>query len=86
MCLKLKEKRSIKISLVDSMNLLNDNLSNLSKDYNVKTTKGYFPYSKVNKDNLNYEGLTPHISYYNSNIDKDWYYSTLSLWKLRVKP
>jgi DNA polymerase type B, organellar and viral len=77
--IKLKENRYIKISLVDSMNLLNANLSKLSKDYNVNTTKGYFPYSFVNKHNLNYEGLTPHISYYNSNIDTDWYYSTLSL-------
>lgn len=82
--IKLKENRYIKISLVDSMNLLNANLSKLSKDYNVNTTKGYFPYSFVNKHNLNYEGLTPHISYYNSNIDTDWYYSTLSLnWNLR---
>jgi DNA polymerase family B len=82
--IKLKENRSIKISLVDSLNLLNDNLSKLSKDYNVKTTKGYFPYSFVNKHNLNYEGLTPHISYYNSNVDKDWYYSTLSLnWNMK---
>lgn len=66
------------------MNLLNDKLDKLSEDYNVKTKKGYFPYSFLNKHNLNYEGLTPHISYYNSNIDKDWYYSTLSLnWNLR---
>ena len=82
--IRLKENRSIKISLVDSMNLLNDKLEKLSEDYNVKTKKGYFPYSFVNKYNLNYEGLTPHISYYNSNIDKIWYYSTLSLnWNLR---
>jgi hypothetical protein len=74
-----KETRSIKISLVDSMNLLNDKLEKLSDDYNVTTKKGYFPYSFVNKHNLSYEGLTPHISYYNSNLDKDWYYSNLSL-------
>jgi DNA polymerase type B, organellar and viral len=82
--IKSKENRSIKIYLVDSMNLLNDKLSKLSKDYDVNTTKGYFPYSFVNKHNLNYEGLTPHISYYNSNLDTDWYYSTLSLnWNLK---
>ena len=77
--IKSKENRSIKISLVDSMNLLNNKLSKLYKDYNVKNTKGYFPYSLVNKHNLNYEGLTPHISYFNSNIDTVWFYSTLSL-------
>ena len=82
--IRSKENRSIKISLVDSMNLLNDKLEKLSEDYNVKTKKGYFPYSLGNKHNLNYEGLTPHISYYNSNIDKEWYYSTLALnWNLR---
>jgi len=69
--IKLKENRSIKISLVDSMNLLNDKLDNLSNDYKVPTKKGYFPYYFLNKHNLNYEGLTPHISYYNPNIDTD---------------
>jgi hypothetical protein len=35
-------------------------------------------YSFVTKQYLKYEVFTPHISYYNSNIAKYFYYSTLS--------
>lgn len=71
---KLKQSQNgkyIKISFVDSLNLINGSLDQLSKDYNVKTKKGYFPYSFVNKNNLNYEGIAPNIEHYNSNVDKN---------------
>jgi hypothetical protein len=42
-----------KKSFVDSLNLLNSNLDKLCKDFNVKTSKGIYPYYLINKDNLN---------------------------------
>jgi len=66
---KLKNIKQIKISFVDSLNLLNSSLADLCKDYNVETSKGIFPYAFVNKNNLNYVGPTPNIEYYNNNID-----------------
>jgi DNA polymerase type B, organellar and viral len=86
---KNKNHINIKISFVDSMNLLEGSLDKLSKDYQVTTSKGIFPYLFVNKYNLNYIGPSPHISYYNEDIDKNEYYKTLSVgvgvynWNLR---
>jgi DNA polymerase type B, organellar and viral len=77
----------IKISLVDSLNLLNSSLDKLCTDYNVVTSKGIFPYSFVKKDNLNYVGPTPDIKFYNKNIDIALYNSSLSTnWNLREEP
>ena len=69
--IKIKKKTSnksefIKISIVDSLNLLNNSLDKLTKDFNVNIKKGIFPYNFVNKDNLNYVGNTPDMIYYNN--------------------
>jgi hypothetical protein len=69
---KIKTKK-IKISFVDSLNILNGKLETLCEDFSVSTTKGIFPYSFVNKDNLDYIGPTPDISYYNTKINKALY-------------
>ena len=71
--LKIINKKIIKISFVDSLNILNDKLEKLCEDFGVSITKGLFPYSFVNKDNLVYIGPTPDISYYNKNIKVDLY-------------
>ena len=65
---KLKKARYIKISFVDSLNLLNNSLKKLANDFNVETKKGNFPYNFVNKHNLNYIGKKPSKYYYNNNI------------------
>ena len=55
---------SIKISFVDSLNLLNSSLNKLATDFNVDTKKGKFPHSFVNKYNLNYIGNKPDYQYF----------------------
>ena len=62
----------IKISFVDSLNLLNNSLSKLSIDFNVEHKKGFFPYTFVNKNNLNYIGNKPDISYYEKISDLEY--------------
>jgi hypothetical protein len=68
--LKKKKEKDIKIAFVDSLNILNSKLAQLCIDYNVETIKGIFPYSFVNKDNLNYIGPVPDIKFYKNNIDQ----------------
>lgn len=63
--IKQKNNKYIKITFVDSLNILPGSLRNLAKDFNVINQKGYFPYSFVNKNNLNYKGETPDIKYFN---------------------
>ena len=64
--------RAIKISFVDSYNLLHSSLAKLAIDFNVKTQKGYFPYEFVSRNNLNYIGSIPDFSYY-KNTPKEIY-------------
>lgn len=52
----------------------------------VSITKGIFPYSFVNKDNLDYIGPTPDISYYNTKVKKDLYNETkIYNWSLKIE-
>ena len=62
---KVSSRKFIKITLVDSLNILSFNLEKLAKDFKVNTLKGYFPYFFVNKTNLNYIGETPDIKFFN---------------------
>jgi len=59
--IRTKKSKTIKISLVDSLNLLNSNLDKLAKDFKVETKKGNFPHFFVTKKNLNYIGNKPDI-------------------------
>lgn len=61
-----------KITIVDSYNLLNSGLFNLSRSFDIDITKGYFPHKFVKRDTLNYVGNTPSINYWN-NISNDEY-------------
>ena len=82
--LKIIKNKIIKISFVDSLNILNDKLEKLCEDFGVSVTKGIFPYSFVNKDNLDYIGPTPDISYYNKKVQKDLYNENkVSNWSLK---
>jgi len=65
-----------KITFVDSLNLLPDNLDNLSKSFGSKTKKGILPYTFIRYNTLNYVGNTPPIEYYkvkNKIIELDEY-------------
>jgi hypothetical protein len=68
--IKLSNKKYIKITFLDSLNYFNNKESNsldaLSKDFEVGIEKGYFPYTFVTKNKLNYIGETPSISHYKS--------------------
>ena len=48
-----------KIILLDSLQLIPGSLDKILKSFNCDTQKGYFPYSFVNKNNLNYIGVKP---------------------------
>lgn len=68
---KLNNK-TIKISLVDSLNLLNFSLDKLTQDLNQEVKKGKFPHSFVSINTLNYIGNKPDIIYYDG-ISEDNY-------------
>ncbi len=66
----LNKFKTIKISFVDSLNLLNLSLEKLTKEFNVDVRKGKFPHVFVNKNTLNYIGNKPDIHFYdNMNIN-----------------
>lgn len=78
-----KKSKTIKISFVDSLNLLNSNLDKLAKDFNVATKKGHFPHLFVKKHNLNYIGNKPDISYYNNISEKEYNSLKKNNWDLK---
>nr|QWO71369.1 DNA polymerase [Termitomyces sp. T123] len=84
--LKTINSNIIKITFVDSYNILNNSLEKLCNDFSVTTKKGIFPYLFVNKDNLEYIGPTPDISFYNSNVNVELYNKNkVSNWSLKTE-
>lgn len=82
--IKTINKKVIKISFFDSINILENSLEKLCSDFGVSTTKGIFPYRFVNKDNLEYIGPIPDISFYNKNVNMDIYNeSIVPNWSLK---
>ena len=65
--IKDSDKTQYSITLRDSMLILPSSLSKLAKDFNIKTGKGIFPYSFVNKNNLDYKGCIPEFKYFDNN-------------------
>jgi len=43
--------------------MIKGSLRDIAKSFNCEKQKGYFPYSFVNKDNLNYVGSIPEYSF-----------------------
>jgi DNA polymerase type B, organellar and viral len=81
---KIINQKKVKIKLVDSLNILNNSLENLCNDFKVNSKKGIFPYSFVNKNNLNYVGDTPSIEFFNQSVKLELYNSfKKSDWSLR---
>lgn len=56
--------RPIKITFIDSSNLLRGRLRDLCEAFGLESGKGYFPYSFVKSNRLNYIGKTPEYSYW----------------------
>jgi len=61
-----------KIYLFDSYLILPSSLRTLSAKYKVADPKGFFPYNFVNENNLDYIGITPSISLFNSISDIEY--------------
>ena len=67
---KENKYRYIKISFVDSLNLLNLSLDKLTREFNIEIRKGNFPHTFVNRNTLNYIGNKPDYKFYeNLNIN-----------------
>lgn len=65
----INPKKTNKIIFKDSYLLLKNSLRQLGNDFKVDRLKGYFPYSFVNENNLNYVGKLPEYIYYPENLD-----------------
>lgn len=69
---KENKYKYIKISFVDSLNLLNLSLDKLTQEFNIDIRKGNFPHTFVKKNTLNYVGNKPDYHFYD-NLDIDKY-------------
>lgn len=79
---KLNNK-TIKISLVDSLNLLNFSLDKLTQDLNQEVKKGKFPHSFVSINTLNYIGNKPDIIYYDGISEDNYNLIPKNNWDLK---
>lgn len=69
-----------RITIIDSLNLLNQSLDKLCKSFDVEVVKGNFPHKFVSRNTLNYVGNTPSIDYwdnislsnYNELVKPNW--------------
>jgi hypothetical protein len=63
---------SMKIYLLDSLNLINGSLDSIAKSFKLTSNKTDFPYAFININTLFYKGLIPSDKYWKSrNIDID---------------
>jgi DNA polymerase type B, organellar and viral len=60
-----KNKKKIKISILDSCLILPFNLDKLGKVFKCETNKSIFPYKFINEMNILYEGKIPDYKYFN---------------------
>lgn len=77
--------RYFKISFVDSLNLLNLSLDNLTKEFNINSRKGKFPHSFVNRNNLNYTGNKPDLCYYDNLNFNEYNEIPKNNWNLKLE-
>ena len=71
------------ITLLDSLQLITGSLNNILKSFNCNTQKGYFPYSFVTKDKLNYIGEKPSKDFYKNISDSGYLAISNDNWDLR---
>jgi hypothetical protein len=67
-----KDNNKYKIEMLDSYLILPSSLKTLGLKYKVKDLKGYFPYSFVNENTLDYIGPTPSISLFGEISDEEY--------------
>jgi DNA polymerase type B, organellar and viral len=77
------KNRYIKISFVDSINILNASLDKLTKEFNVEFRKGKFPHSFVNRNTLNYIGDKPSIFFYDNINHTEYDMISQNNWDLK---
>ena len=71
------------IVMYDSYLILPASLKKLAITFKVDNLKGIFPYSFVNKDNLNYFGELPSFSYFNDLTEIEYNNIRKDQWSLR---
>jgi hypothetical protein len=73
---KLEHKKIIRITLMDSLNILDSSLRELSKVFNCKTEKGSYPYKLIEKlgisKGLEYKGEVPAKEYFENISNQDY--------------
>ena len=80
---KENKYRYIKISFVDSLNLLNLSLDKLTKEFNIEIKKGVFPHSFVNRNTLNYIGNKPSFHFYDNITLSEYNKISIKNWNLK---
>jgi len=78
-----KENNKTKISIFDSYLILPSSLRTLALKYKVNNLKGYFPHNFVNENNLNYEGITLDINFFNDISIQEYEGVISNYWNLR---
>lgn len=77
-------KNFIKITFLDSLNLLNNSLKKLALDFEVEHKKGLFPYNFVSKNNLNYIGNKPDKFFFEQISDLEYDLIENKDWNLKL--
>jgi DNA polymerase type B, organellar and viral len=78
-----KDNNNIKVEMFDSYLILPSSLRTLAEKYIVENQKGYFPYSFVNENNLDYIGVTPDITLFNDMSYEEYGDNFSYNWNLR---
>ncbi|TPX36076.1 DNA-directed DNA polymerase [Synchytrium endobioticum] len=83
----LEGQDPISINLLDSLLLLPNSLSKLTKDFKVQNIKTVYPYKFPNPSNLNYIGKVPDIKYFEGiNVERyNELFKDVRVWKLRLQ-
>jgi len=71
------------IILLDSLQLIPDNLENILISFNSKTLKSKFPYKFVNKNNLYFTGNKPDIKFYKNISEQEYLKIPKTNWDLK---
>lgn len=70
--IKYGSKKEFFVDMRDSFLLLPVSLKDLAEQFKVSTLKGLFPYSFVNRDNLNYVGSVPKFEFFSKINSLDY--------------
>lgn len=82
-CYMNNSKEPNKIIFKDSMAILPFSLRDLGRNFEIKETKGYFPYVFCNEKTLFYSGKTPDIEFYKGISSKEYKKLYKEAWSLK---